>query len=54
VGWLETSCSDVCEIFSTTRYDSEPWKKWSGREFGRPGKELDEKSMAWNAICCLG
>jgi len=33
--------------FSRTRYGSEPWRKWSGREWGRPGKGVDEKSMAW-------
>ena len=32
----------------------ESWKKWSGREWWRPGRELDDRRMAWNVRCCFG
>ena len=25
-----------------------------GENGGRPGRELDERSMAWNVRCCVG
>ena len=40
LGVIGTGCSDDCEIFFWTRYGSESWKKWSGREWGEAWKRV--------------
>ena len=50
---LGICCSDVCEIFSGLATVASRGKSGQGKNGGRPGIELDERSMAWNVRLSL-